>query len=174
MMSLLPPMTLQKSAKRLNNVINHFWSHWVKEYLLKLCNAHRYPNTRGQSSPVQEGDVVVVQDTDLPRGFWKIARVMRLLRGKDGHQHAAVLRVAPRGGQANTLHQPLQLLYPLKTHDSSGKDDHTPSKEDLRNLPTHEDKHTSSAEDTSTHDCEQDKLTSPSTTEECNVRSNLR
>ena len=74
----------------------------------------------------------------------------------------AVLRVAPRGGQANILHRPLQLLYPLKIHDSSGKDDHTPSKEDLQNLTTHEDKHTSSAEDTSTHHCEQDKLTSPS------------
>ena len=73
--------TLQKRARHLNNVINHFWSRWVKEYLLELRNAHRYPNTRGQPSSVQEGDVVVVQDTDLPRGFWKIARVIKLLTG---------------------------------------------------------------------------------------------
>ena len=53
-------------------------------------------------TPIQEGNqeanVVVVQDTDLPRGFWIIARVMRLLTGKDGHQRRAVLRVAARGG----------------------------------------------------------------------------
>ena len=105
---------------------------------MELHNAHHYPNKRGQPSPIQEGDVYVIQDTDLPRGFWKIARVMRLLTGKDGHQRGAVLRVAARGGQATTLQRPLQLLYPLKIHDSSGKDDHTPSKEDVQNLPTHE------------------------------------
>ena len=37
--------TLQKRARHLNNVINHFWNRWVKEYLLELRNAHRYPNT---------------------------------------------------------------------------------------------------------------------------------
>lgn len=57
---------LRRRAKNLNNVVNHFWNRWVKEYLLKLCNAHRYPNATKQSSPVQEGDVVVVQDPDLP------------------------------------------------------------------------------------------------------------
>ena len=162
--------TLQKRARHLNNVINHFWSRWVKEYLLELRNAHRYPNTRGQPSPVQEGDVVVVQDTDLPRGFWKIARVMKLLTGKDGQHRGAVLRVAARGGQATTLQRPLQLLYPLEIHGSFGKDDHTPGKSDVPNLPIDEDERTSSADDTSTHDFEQDNLTSPDTSEESNSR----
>ena len=133
---------------------------------MELRNAHCYPNTRGQPSPVQEGDVVVVQDIDLPRGFWKIARVMKLLTGKDGQHRGAVLRVAARGGQATTLQRPLQLLYPLEIHDSSGKDDHTPGKSDVPNLPIDRDKRTSSADDTSTHDYEQDNWTSPNIPEE--------
>ena len=52
--------TFRKRAKHLNNVINHFWNRWVKEYLLELRNAHRYPHTRRQCSPVREGDMVVV------------------------------------------------------------------------------------------------------------------
>ena len=140
--------TLRKRAKHLNNVVNHFWNRWVKEYLLELCNAHRYPNTRRQSSPVREGDMVVVQDPDLPRGFWKIARVMKLLTGKDGHHRGAVLRVATIGGQVVTFQRPLQLLYSLEIHDSSDKDDQAPNEDTEQNSPTHEDEHPLTADDT--------------------------
>jgi len=76
--------TLQKRARHLNNVINHFWNRWVKEYLLELRNAHRYPNTQSQSLPAARvGDKVVIHDSDLPRGFWKTARIVKLIKGKD-------------------------------------------------------------------------------------------
>ena len=81
-----------------------------------------------------------------------------------------MLRVAARGGQATTLQRPLQLLYPLEIHDSSGKDDHTPGKSDVPNLPIDRDERTSSADDTSTHDYEQDNLASPNIPEESNSR----
>jgi len=102
-------MTPSKRVKFLNNIVNQFWNRWAKQYLQELRNAHCYPNKKQQSSPVQEGDMVVVQDPDLPRGFWTLAKVMRLLTGHDGHYRGAVLRVASRGGQATTLQRPLQL-----------------------------------------------------------------
>ena len=114
---------LRKRTKYLNSVVNHFWNRWAKEYLQELRNAHRYPNNKQHSSPVREGDIVVVRDPDLPRGFWKIARVTRLLTGNDGNHRGAVLRVAARGEQATTLQRPLQLLYPLEIHCCLAKGD---------------------------------------------------
>jgi len=63
-------------------VTNDTLNRWVKEYLQELQNAHRYPNKKQQSSQIQEGDMVVEQYPDLPRGFWKLAKVMRLLTGQ--------------------------------------------------------------------------------------------
>ena len=105
-------------------MINHFWNRWVKEYLLELRNAHRYPNTQHQSQPAARvGDIVVIHDSDLPRGFWKIARITRLIIGKDGHPRGAILQVAERGEQATTLQRPLQALYPLEVHINSCEQD---------------------------------------------------
>jgi len=43
------------------------------------------PNTQQRSSPAPwVGDMVVIQDPELPRGFWKTARIAKLLKGKDG------------------------------------------------------------------------------------------
>jgi len=39
--------TLRRRAKHLNNVVNHFWNRWTKEYLQELHDAHRYAS-KGQ------------------------------------------------------------------------------------------------------------------------------
>ena len=96
--------TLHQRAKHLNNVINHFWHCWVKEYLLELRNAHRYPNTQQQSQPATRvGNMVLIHDSDLPRGFWRTARITQLIEGKDGCSRGAILKVAERGEQATLL-----------------------------------------------------------------------
>ena len=51
----------------------------------------------------------VVHDSDMPRGFWKVGRVMKLITGKNDQVRGAVLRVVARGEQATMLRQPLQL-----------------------------------------------------------------
>lgn len=33
-------VSLQRRAKHLNSVLNHFWKRWRKEYLLELRNTH--------------------------------------------------------------------------------------------------------------------------------------
>jgi len=103
----------------------------------------------------QEGDIVVVQDSDLPRGFWMVARVTKLLTGRDGRHRGAVVRVAARGEQATTLQRPLQLLYPLEINCNSDKDGYKETKENLRG--------DSATGDTSTEGHDQVQLTSPCT-----------
>ena len=109
--------------------------------------------------------MVVVQDPDLPRGFWKIARVTKLLTGNDGHHRGAVLKVAARGEQATTLRRPLQLLYPLEIHCNLDKGEQeqaesatqeatkpstdTPAEDHDRDEPTVDDSHSVSKESSS-------------------------
>ena len=61
---------LQRRARYLSSVLNHFWSRWSKEYLLKLRDAHRQKHSTGTSTTMQVGDIVLVHDQDHPRGLW--------------------------------------------------------------------------------------------------------
>ena len=46
--------------------------------------------------------------------FWKLGQILQVLKGKDDNCRGAVVRVAHKGRQAQTLHRPIQLLYPLE------------------------------------------------------------
>ena len=59
----------------------------------------------------------------MPRGFWKVARITKLLMGKDRRARGAILKVSARGDEATTVQQPLQLLCPLEIYCSGSEDD---------------------------------------------------
>ena len=105
---------LRRRAKHLNSVLNHFWKRWSREYLLELREAHQQRYVHGSSTPVKPGDMVLVHDPDHPRGFWRIARVERLITRRDGLVRGAILRLPTKNGWQTTLQRPLQLLYPLE------------------------------------------------------------
>ena len=115
-------VSVQRRAKHLNSVLNHFWRRWSKEYLLELRESHRHHHLGKSCSSISIGDIVIVHDQDHPRGFWKVAKVERMLLGKDGHVRGAVLTVASRSGHPMTLQRPLQLLYPLELNHHGGNE----------------------------------------------------
>ena len=104
---------LTKRLKHLNTVFNQFWKKWRQEYLLELREAHRYGKRNTDKSPIWVGTIVLVHD-DKPHGFWKTARVNRLLTGKDGLMRGAVVMIASGRDRVTELQWPLQLLYPLE------------------------------------------------------------
>ena len=113
--------TLDKSqvtsrVRHLNNLLNHFWRRWRTEYLGCLREVHSQLSrkTRGDSSVIARGDVVIVKDEHLPRGHWKLGVVQELLTGRDGLTRAAVVKVAGSNRQQSSLKRPIQLLYPLE------------------------------------------------------------
>ena len=108
------PDVLIRRARYLNQTLMHFWGRWRKEYLLELRESHRYHQGSTNDNQVSIGDVVVINDNDQPRGFWRLGRVQELLVGRDGKVRGAMLRVASKGRTSN-LRRPLQLLYPLET-----------------------------------------------------------
>ena len=72
---------LTKRARHLEQTLTHFWKRWQKEYLTELRESHRYYRGSANARPVIVGDVVLIRDSDQPRGFWKLGRVQELIVG---------------------------------------------------------------------------------------------
>ena len=66
---------LNKRAKHLCNVMNHFWRTWKNEYLTELRDSHRPSAKSTKPTPIAVGYIVFVHDKERPRGFWRLARV---------------------------------------------------------------------------------------------------
>ena len=110
---------LRRRVRHLSNTLNHFWRRWRDEYLVELREAHRQSNhNRLPHSSIASGDVVVVHDENLPRGFWRLGRIEEVISGRDGRVRGATVRLASRNRQKTLLHRPIQLLYPLEIHDA--------------------------------------------------------
>ena len=62
--------------------------------------------------------MVLHDDDSEPRGFWKLAQVKELLKGRDQPVCGAVVVVVPvKNGRTNTPNRPIQRLYPLEACD---------------------------------------------------------
>ena len=79
----IDPAKLSKRARHLNNVINHFWNRWRREYLFELREAHCSNQEGSTTTSVSVGDIVLLHD-EGPRGFWKLAKIQTLITGKLG------------------------------------------------------------------------------------------
>ena len=108
---------LNRRMKHLANVLNHFWSRWRNEYLSELREVHSYTARRqvqGKPTAVAVGDVVVVHDEHLPRGLWRLGKVVSVMEGRDRFFRAATVKVSSKSGEKLLLNRPIQLLYPLE------------------------------------------------------------
>ncbi len=106
---------VRRREKYSNLVLNHFWKRWRQEYLAELRESHHNYSQRCSGAPmISVGDVVVVHDDSLPRGFWKMGLVKELFKGPDGVARGALVRLAAKDGRQSLLHRPIQRLYPLE------------------------------------------------------------
>ena len=106
--------------RRLKHLNNQFWKRWRSEYLTELRESHRQTHRDYSSQPViKVGDVVVVHDEGLPRGFWKLGKIQEVIVGRDGQIRGATVKVASRNRQYSRLRRPIQLLYPLEVRSES-------------------------------------------------------
>ena len=114
---------VRKRIKYSNLVLNHFWNRWRREYLAELRESHRNYSQRCTGVPVMSvGDVVVVHDDALPRGFWRLGLVEELFKGQDEVARGALVRLAPKDGKLTLLRRPIQRLYPLEVHQTNDGD----------------------------------------------------
>ena len=87
---------LTRRMKHLANVLNHFWNRWRSEYLSELREVHSHTARRQSKSPpsvVSVGDVVIIHDEHLPRGLWKLGKIVSVMEGRDGLIQGATVKV---------------------------------------------------------------------------------
>lgn len=106
---------LNRRMQHFHKVLDHFWRRWQREYLLSLRDCHRYSKGGNVKDKLCPGDMVVLYDESKRRGFWKIAKVEKLIRGADEQVRGAVIRIPSRvTGRTSTLRRPVNQLYPLE------------------------------------------------------------
>ena len=75
----------------------HFWNRWLCEYLNDLHEHHRVKGR--QTRPIEKREIVLVEQENVPRGKWRLAKVERLIKGSDDISRGARVRVVNTRGK---------------------------------------------------------------------------
>ena len=59
---------------------------------MELRNSHRHTPNKYPADPINIGDIVIVQETDQPRGFWRLAKIEDLITGSDSQVRSACIQ----------------------------------------------------------------------------------
>ena len=103
------PLKIRKGGKRL---LESFWKLWQSDYLLSLRERStlklKSPRIESKETP-QIGDIAQLKE-DLPRGSWKLGKIVELITSNDGNIRAAKVLLSTK----NVVSRPLNLLCPLE------------------------------------------------------------
>ena len=72
-------------------------------------------NSLHENCRIRNGELVIIKDERYRRSFWKMGRVIELIKSKDGIVRSVNVRVAPCNG-TTILKRPLQLLIALEVN----------------------------------------------------------
>ncbi|XP_055586245.1 uncharacterized protein LOC129738941 [Uranotaenia lowii] len=75
------PIVLKRSWKMAQQYADTFWKRWVNEYLPTLTRRTKWFQP---VKPIQEGDLVIIIDGNLPRNYWPRGRVVKAIAAQDG------------------------------------------------------------------------------------------
>ncbi|XP_055915627.1 uncharacterized protein LOC129953522 [Eupeodes corollae] len=77
--------------RRINAVKTHFWKRWSSEYVLELQNRAKWTT----STPNLEiGSLVIIHEDNLPPQKWLMGKVVKLIKGPDGHVRVADVKTS--------------------------------------------------------------------------------
>ena len=107
---------LTRRQRYLILLLAHFWTRWIREYVVELREHHQVKGHTSSAPVIREGDIVtVMEERKTNRGTWKLGRVVKLLPGADGEVRAATVKL---GGQKQEkgayLNRPVQKLFPVE------------------------------------------------------------
>ena len=92
---------------------NQFWEIWKRDYLLSLrekTQTHLKSNRIQSKETPFIGDIVLIKESGLPRGLWKIGRLEALLKRSDDEITGASVMLPSH----KIINRPLSLLYPIE------------------------------------------------------------
>ncbi|CAK5016320.1 unnamed protein product [Meloidogyne enterolobii] len=99
--------------KRANEMLNNFWAKWQTEYLSQLrerIDKHSQKRAKRNYFP-NINEIVLIQDKNVPKNYWQMAKIVELIKSKDG-----LIRSAKIKSKGKTLTRAIALLYPLELY----------------------------------------------------------
>ena len=116
------PEICKKRLKYLDKVLTHFWNRFSSQYLSSLSERHLSKNLPRDGRQPKIGEVVLIKNDLLPRGRWKIARIVNVTPGPDGVVRRVELQppyqnLTPdtkKNKPSETMFRPPRLLVPLE------------------------------------------------------------
>ena len=103
--------------KKGQRLLQTFWKIWRDDYLLSLRERTqtmlKTGRNRSQYAP-SVGNVVLIKD-EIPRGCWRMGKVMKLVSSSDGSVRSAKVKM-PSG---RVFGRPLNLLFPIEVSSRS-------------------------------------------------------
>ena len=88
---------VEELETQLQALAEHVWKRWAREYLPSLTRRSKW---RQEARNLHVGDLVLMAESNLTRGLWPLARVVRVFPGSDGRARSAELRIS--GGKVYT------------------------------------------------------------------------
>jgi hypothetical protein len=110
---------LRKKWRRVQYMLNQFWSRWRKEFLHSLQLRQKWLQPQRN---LEVGDIVLLKDDNLPRNLWPMCRVEKLLPSNDGFVRRVIVRLASREKHSSkrvTLERPIHKLILLMETEAS-------------------------------------------------------
>ena len=77
--------------KKVQYLADQFWQRWIKEYLPSLQEPKKWNAIRRNLSV---GDIVLLEEKNVARGLWNLARVIEVFPGRDGLVRSAKIKTA--------------------------------------------------------------------------------
>ena len=71
----------RKRWRRVQFLVKEFWNRWRKEYILNLQARSKWNKEKRN---LEVGDIVILKEDDMIRGFWSLARVVETTEDEDG------------------------------------------------------------------------------------------
>ena len=78
---------------KINNIVNHFWDCWKKEYVVNLREYQKIKHPNKLQQIVNLKDIVIVQEDKIRRSACKVSIVEEVIKGTDGNIRGTVVRV---------------------------------------------------------------------------------
>ena len=105
------PTVLLSTTGKINLISNRFLDRWRHEYAVNLRETQRTSKLNINSLKINVNDIVLVFYEKVPRHFWRIAIVTRVLPSRDSEIRGAIVRIA----KTNTiLKRPVNKLFAVK------------------------------------------------------------
>ena len=95
----------KKRWRQVQILVDHFWTRWKREYLPTLTVRRKWQTNQKN---LKEGDLVLLDDS-TQRSHWLLARIQRVIQGKDG-----VVRVVQIKTPNGVYTRPTAKLHLLK------------------------------------------------------------